>query len=73
MAARLLIEESPNALSQMTLLNDGRYLLETEVCNYKGIGRFVLGLCDDVEVLSPNEFQEYLRERIRFLTQKIGA
>ena len=73
LAARLLIEESPNALSQMTLLNDGRYLLETEVCNYKGIGRFVLGLCDDVEVLSPNEFQEYLRERIRFLTQKIGA
>lgn len=73
LAARLLIEESPNALSQMTLLNDGRYLLETEVCNYKGIGRFVLGLCDDVEVLSPNEFQEYLRERIRFLTQKIGT
>ncbi len=72
LAARILMEESSNALPQMTLQDDGRYLLETSVCSYKGIGRFVLGLCDDVEVLEPQEFKSYLRERVRFLTQKIG-
>ncbi len=71
LSARVLIEEAPNARRQLTLLDDGRYQLETLVCDYKGIGRFVLGLCDDVEVVSPDAFKQYLRERVRFLTEKI--
>lgn len=73
LSARLLIEEVPSAASQLALLDDGRYRLHARVCSYKGVGRFVLGLCDDVEVESPRDFKDYLRARIRFLTQKIGA
>lgn len=73
LSARLLIEEVPSAASQMALLDDGRYRLHARVCSYKGVGRFVLGLCDDVEVESPRDFKDYLRARVRFLTQKIGA
>ena len=73
LSARLLIEEVPSAASQLALLDDGRYRLHARVCSYKGVGRFVLGLCDDVEVESPREFKDYLRARVRFLTQKIGA
>lgn len=73
LSARLLIEEVPSAASQLALLDDGRYRLHAHVCSYKGVGRFVLGLCDDVEVESPRDFKDYLRARVRFLTQKIGA
>lgn len=73
LSARLLIEEVPSAASQLALLDDGRYRLHARVCSYKGVGRFVLGLCDDVEVESPRDFKDYLRARVRLLTQKIGA
>lgn len=73
LSARLLLEEVPSVASQLALLDDGRYRLHARVCSYKGVGRFVLGLCDDVEVESPRDFKEYLRARIRFLTQKIGS
>lgn len=73
LSARLLIEEVPSAASQLALLDDGRYRLHARVCSYKGVGRFVLGLCDDVEVESPRDFKDYLRARVRFLTQKIGS
>ena len=73
LSARLLIEEVPSAASQLALLDDGRYRLHARVCSYKGVGRFVLGLCDDVEVESPRDFKDYLRARVRFLTQKIGT
>lgn len=72
LSARLLLEEVPSVASQLALLDDGRYRLHARVCSYKGVGRFVLGLCDDVEVESPRDFKDYLRARIRFLTQKIG-
>ena len=73
LSARLLLEEVPSVASQLALLDDGRYRLHARVCSYKGVGRFVLGLCDDVEVESPRDFKDYLRARVRFLTQKIGA
>lgn len=73
LSARLLLEEVPSVASQLALLDDGRYRLHARVCSYKGVGRFVLGLCDDVEVESPRDFKDYLRARIRFLTQRIGS
>lgn len=73
LSARLLLEEVPSVAYQLALLDDGRYRLHARVCSYKGVGRFVLGLCDDVEVESPRDFKDYLRARIRFLTQKIGS
>ena len=73
LSARLLLEEVPSVASQLALLDDDRYRLHARVCSYKGVGRFVLGLCDDVEVESPRDFKDYLRARIRFLTQKIGS
>lgn len=72
LASSLLLEEYPAAQGQLTLMNDGRHCLKTQVCSFKGVGRFVLGLLDDIEVVDSPEFSEYLRSRIRFLTQKVG-
>lgn len=70
LATSLLLEETPAAESQITLQDDGRWLLDTEVCSFKGAGRFVLGLFDDIEVVDSPEFQNYLNQRIHSLTQK---
>jgi hypothetical protein len=39
------------------------YELHLRVADYRGIGRFVLGLVDDVGVIGPPDFLEYLRTR----------
>ncbi len=52
--------------------DDGKHLLETEVCSVKGVGRFVLGLYDDIDVIDSPDLEAYLRDRIKELTQKVG-
>lgn len=63
-ASSLLIEEFPLAEKELTKISDNQYLLETNVCSYEGVGRFVLGLLDDVEVLESDEFVKFLKERV---------
>ena len=64
LAANLLCEEFPFAESQIQKLPDGKYLLDTKVCSFKGIGRFVVGLLDDIEIVGSPEFAAYLKERV---------
>ncbi|MBR1732697.1 MAG: WYL domain-containing protein [Alloprevotella sp.] len=73
LAASLLLEEFPLAEQEMTCQKDGRWLLDTRVCSYKGIGRFVLGLFDDVEVVGSPVFRRYLRDCCNTLSAKWGA
>lgn len=64
LATNLLLEEFPDAQRQLTPQADGRQRLDTEVCSFVGIGRFVLGLYDDIEVVGPADFKQYLDGRI---------
>lgn len=64
LAASLLCEEFPFAANQVKKLPDGRFLLDTQVCSFKGIGRFVIGLLDDIEIVGSPKFAEYLKARI---------
>lgn len=61
----LMLEEYPDSVSGMTEQTDGRWLFRTEVCSYLGIGRFVLGLYDDVEVLGDDGFKSYVAGKIQ--------
>lgn len=63
MAHNLLLEEYPLA-ERDTYRDDDGWVLDTKVCNYRGVGRFVLGLMDDVEVVASDEFKAYLRHMI---------
>lgn len=67
-AASLLKEEFPLAekhLVEHTDNNDSRYyILDLDVCSYEGVGRFVLGLLDDIEVIGSKEFKMFLKQRI---------
>jgi proteasome accessory factor C len=65
-AAMLLREEFPHCAPLITSGKDsGCYHFAGEVQDWKGIGRFILGLPGEVEVLAPEELKAYLREKVR--------
>lgn len=73
LATSVLLEEYPAAENFLTLETDGRHLLSIDVCSMKGIGRFVMGLADDVEVVDSPELSSYLRATAEKAASKFGA
>ena len=64
LARNLLTEEYPLSERDLTPIDDNHWLLDTRVCNYIGIGRFVLGLMGDIEIVESDEFAEYIRNEV---------
>ena len=67
MAASLLVEEYPLGEKYLSPApdDDKHYILDINVCGYEGVGRFVLGLLDDIEILEGDGLKEFLRERMK--------
>lgn len=64
-AANLLREEYPLAekyLSDVGSSSNFRYLLKLPIADFHGIGRFVLGLPGEVNVVGPENFTNFLRD-----------
>ena len=70
LAYNLLVEEYPLAERDITATEDGAWILDTRVCNYKGVGRFVLGLLDDVTIVDSPEFESYICSILEQYLQK---
>ena len=70
LATSLLLEENPSAEPLLTDLHDGRHCLQTKVCSLKGVGRFVMGLADDIEVVDSPELSNYLADYAERANQK---
>lgn len=63
MAHNLLIEEYP--LAEQDLSAEGEHwVLDTFVASYAGIGRFVVGLLDDIEIIDTPELEQYIVDYI---------
>ena len=60
----VLKEEYPLAARYITPAGNMRWNLSMNVCSHAGIGRFVLGLYEDIEVLGDDAFKAYLKARI---------
>ena len=73
LACSLLKEECPQAVRSLQPDGADHWLLSTDVCSFQGVGRFVLGLFEDVEVLESPEFKLFLQEKIKDLTKKVGV
>jgi hypothetical protein len=58
----LLLEEYPLAERDIRAISPTEWILDTEVCNYRGVGRFVMGLLDDVTIVDSPEFKSYIDE-----------
>lgn len=68
-AANLLMEEYPLARECMTKVTDSEWLLETNVCSYEGVTRFILGLYEDVEIVESPRLRKFVDERIKRMTK----
>lgn len=64
MAKNLLVEEFPDSKKCLTEKN-GRWLLDTDVFAVQGVGRFYLGLADEIEILEGAELKKYAQEYAR--------
>lgn len=71
LSRNLLIEEYPLSERDIMQIDDSSWLLDTKVCNYRGIGRFVIGLIDDIKIVDSPDFEEYIREQIELVSKKI--
>lgn len=65
LAYSLLTEEYPRSAAHITPDGDRHWLLSLDVCSYMGIGRFVLGLFENVEVLGGEGFYSYIEGKRR--------
>ena len=59
----LLREEYPLAVPFLAKEED-HYLFHGPVANYEGVGRFTLGLIDEVKIKSPDSFISFLKNKI---------
>ncbi len=73
-ACNLLIEEFPLAEKGITTISDTEYIYEGTVYGLEGVGRFVLGLMHEAEVVQPIELQGYVEEKVKMRksTKKSG-
>ena len=63
-AKALLLEEYPMATKYLT--KDGKdWILETKVARLEGVGRFTIGLADEVKILEGEELKTYVREFVQ--------
>ncbi len=60
LACNLLCEEYPLAERDLTPSGRGRWMLDTQVAGYAGVGRFVAGLLDDIRIVDAPGLQSYL-------------
>ena len=65
MAKNLLIEEYPLAEQYIKEKENNTYIFEAEVASLAGVGRFVLGLIDEVAIHCPESLKVYLKQKIQ--------
>lgn len=71
-AATLLTEEYPLAERELKKISDNEWILQTNICKYDGVGRFVAGLADDVEIMEPEEFRLFMKEKVSRGLKRLG-
>lgn len=69
MAHNLLIEEYPLSVRDLSQIDEGHWMFDTLVCDYVGVARFVMGLWNDIRILTP-EFDEYIRRIVERMNEQ---
>lgn len=64
LAYNIIKEEYPQSVDYIHYAGEQQWELHLDVCDYRGIGRFVMGLWNDVQVLGDEQFKDYLRQNI---------
>jgi predicted DNA-binding transcriptional regulator YafY len=62
MAHNLLLEEFPLGERDCTPIDETHWMLDTKVSSYAGVGRFVIGLMDDIKIISSPGLEKYIKD-----------
>lgn len=71
-SASLLSEEFPLASKYLNKLSDNEWIFESDVCTYDGVGRFILGLLDDIEIIESPELEKYIATHLKNFQNKFS-
>lgn len=61
----IMLEEYPQSEKYFRKEDDEHWIFDTEVASFLGIGRFVLGLFSDIDIIEDDGFKDYLRKAIK--------
>lgn len=64
-AYNLLIEEYPLAEQYITSLDDNSWQFKAIVCGFEGVGRFCMGLLDEINIIEPESLKHYIKLKIK--------
>ncbi len=64
-AAELLREEYPLAEGYITQPNAKEFEFEAPVSNFDGVGRFIMGLCNEIEIIYPETLKEFIIKKVK--------
>ncbi|MBQ9470411.1 MAG: putative DNA binding domain-containing protein, partial [Bacteroidales bacterium] len=64
-ARNILIEEYPEATSELEDLGNNRYMLSTSVFDLQGVGRFYCGLADHIRIAHAPGLAEFAKEHFQ--------
>lgn len=64
-AAELLQEEYPLAETYISQLSDELFVFAAPVSNFEGVGRFIMGLCDEIEIVFPDALKEFIKNKAK--------
>jgi GH15 family glucan-1,4-alpha-glucosidase len=63
LAKNVLVEEYPEAQKDLIpTTDDDRWILETEVYQMEGVGRFYMGLAGEIEIIEAKGLREYAQK-----------
>lgn len=63
-AANLLIEEYPLSEQYLSQISENKWQFKTEISSFEGIGRFILGLYDEIEIIENEQLKRYINNKI---------
>ncbi|MBN2764909.1 MAG: transcriptional regulator [Paludibacteraceae bacterium] len=71
-SASLLVEEFPLASKYLNKISDSEWIFESDVCSYDGVGRFILGLLDDIEIIDSQELEKHIAIHLKNIQNKFS-
>jgi predicted DNA-binding transcriptional regulator YafY len=69
-AGNLLLEEYPLAEKYLEKTALHAYQFKGPIYGYQGVGRFCMGLIEDVEMIQPQGLKDYIQDKIKKFTKK---
>lgn len=62
-AAELLLEEYPLSEQYIAQLSKTQFEFTAPVCNFNGVGRFIMGLYDEIEIIYPDTLKDFIKNK----------